>query len=109
VFCQMMLNGGEYNGARILSPLGVAEMTRPRQVTDDGGARGLGWDVHTTFSTNRGDLFPQGSFGHTGFTGTSLWLDPASETFVVFLSNPVNPVGKGDVASPRGRVTSIVA
>ena len=72
-------------------------MTRPRQVTDDGGARGLGWDVNTSFSSNRGDIFPAGSFGHTGFTGTSFWIDPASETFVVFLSNRVHPDGKGDV------------
>jgi uncharacterized protein YbbC (DUF1343 family)/CubicO group peptidase (beta-lactamase class C family) len=109
VFCQMIMNGGEYNGARILSPLGVAEMTRPRQVTEDGGARGLGWDVNTTFSTNRGDLFPAGSFGHTGFTGTSIWIDPASETFVVFLSNRVHPDGKGDVSPLRGRVANVVA
>jgi uncharacterized protein YbbC (DUF1343 family)/CubicO group peptidase (beta-lactamase class C family) len=109
VFCQMILNGGELNGARILSPLGVAEMTRPRQVTEDGGARGLGWDLNTTFSTNRGDLFPAGSFGHTGFTGTSVWIDPASETFVVFLSNRVHPDGKGDVGPLRARVANIVA
>ena len=109
VYCQMILNGGEYNGARILSPLGVAEMTRPRQVTEDGGSRALGWDVYTTFSTNRGDLFPPGSFGHTGFTGTSLWIDPASETFVVFLSNRVHPDGKGDVGPLRGRVANVVA
>lgn len=109
VFCQMILNGGEYRGTRILSPLGVAEMTKPRQVTEDGGARGLGWDIHTTFSTNRGDLFPPGSFGHTGFTGTSIWIDPASETFVVFLSNRVHPDGKGDVGPLRGRVASVVA
>ncbi len=109
VFCQMIMNGGEYNGARILSPLGVAEMTRPRQVTDDGGARGLGWDVNTSFSANRGDLFPVGSFGHTGFTGTSVWIDPASETFVVFLSNRVHPDGKGDVSPLRARVANIVA
>jgi uncharacterized protein YbbC (DUF1343 family)/CubicO group peptidase (beta-lactamase class C family) len=109
VFCQMILNGGEYGGVRILSPLGVAEMTRPRQVTDDGGARGLGWDVNTTFSTNRGDIFPAGSFGHTGFTGTSVWVDPASETFVVFLSNRVHPDGKGDVGPLRARVANVVA
>jgi uncharacterized protein YbbC (DUF1343 family) len=109
VFCQMIMNGGEYNGARILSPLGVAEMTRPRQVTDEGGARGLGWDVSSSFSSNRGDLFPVGSFGHTGFTGTSVWIDPASETFVVFLSNRVHPDGKGDVGPLRARVANIVA
>jgi uncharacterized protein YbbC (DUF1343 family)/CubicO group peptidase (beta-lactamase class C family) len=109
VFCQMIMNGGEYNGARILSPLGVAEMTRPRQVTEEGGARGLGWDVNTSFSSNRGDLFPVGSFGHTGFTGTSVWIDPASETFVVFLSNRVHPDGKGDVSPLRARVANVVA
>ena len=109
IYCQMILNGGEYGGARILSPMGVAAMTRPRAVGVDGDARGLGWDIASSFSSNRGDLFPPGSFGHTGFTGTSIWLDPASETFVVFLSNRVHPDGKGDVGPLRGRVASIVA
>jgi uncharacterized protein YbbC (DUF1343 family) len=109
VFCQMMLGGGEYNGARILSPLGVEELTRPRQVTEDGGARGLGWDVNTSFSQNRGDLFPVGSFGHTGFTGTSLWVDPATDAFVIFLSNRVHPDGRGDVTPLRARVANIAA
>jgi uncharacterized protein YbbC (DUF1343 family)/CubicO group peptidase (beta-lactamase class C family) len=109
VFCQMILQGGEYMGRRILSPLGVAAMTRARAVTEEGGARGLGWDVASSFSSNRGDLFPLGSFGHTGFTGTSIWIDPASESFIVFLSNRVHPAGKGDVTPLRGRVASIVA
>jgi uncharacterized protein YbbC (DUF1343 family)/CubicO group peptidase (beta-lactamase class C family) len=109
IYCQMILNGGQYNGVRILSPMSVAMMTKPRAVSEDGGARGLGWDIATSFSSNRGDLFPLGSFGHTGFTGTSFWIDPSSETFVVFLSNRVHPDGKGDVGSLRGRVASIVA
>jgi uncharacterized protein YbbC (DUF1343 family)/CubicO group peptidase (beta-lactamase class C family) len=109
IYCQMILNGGQYNGVRILSPMSVAMMTKPRAVSEDGGARGLGWDIATSFSSNRGDLFPLGSFGHTGFTGTSFWIDPASETFVVFLSNRVHPDGKGDVGPLRGRVASIVA
>ncbi|MDX6383019.1 MAG: hypothetical protein QOK48_592, partial [Blastocatellia bacterium] len=109
IFCQMILHGGTYNGARILSPLGVAAMTRPRAIADNGSARALGWDVATTFSTNKGDLFPLGSFGHTGFTGTSMWLDPSSDSFVIFLSNRVHPNGKGDVGPLRGRVASIVA
>ncbi|HEV2761474.1 MAG TPA: exo-beta-N-acetylmuramidase NamZ domain-containing protein [Pyrinomonadaceae bacterium] len=109
VFCQMILDGGSHGETRVLSPLGVEAMTRPRQVTEDGQARGLAWDINSTFSTNRGDLFPLGSFGHTGFTGTSVWLDPATETIVVFMSNRVHPHGKGDVASLRGRVASIVA
>jgi uncharacterized protein YbbC (DUF1343 family)/CubicO group peptidase (beta-lactamase class C family) len=109
IYCQMILNGGTYGGVRILAPLTVAEMTRPRVVASDGATRGLGWDMNTTFSSNRGDLFPLGSFGHTGFTGTSIWIDPASEMFVVFLSNRVHPDGHGDVGPLRGRVASIVA
>jgi uncharacterized protein YbbC (DUF1343 family)/CubicO group peptidase (beta-lactamase class C family) len=109
IYCQMILNGGVYRGARILGPLTVAEMTRPRLVSDTGWARGLGWDINTSFSTNRGDLFPLGSFGHTGFTGTSLWIDPVARMFVVFLSNRVHPDGKGDVGPLRGRVASIAA
>jgi len=109
IYCQMILNRGSYRGVRILAPLTVAEMTRPRVVSSSGGTRGLGWDINTSFSTNRGDLFPLGSFGHTGFTGTSMWIDPASDMFVVFLSNRVHPDGKGDVGPLRGRVASIVA
>lgn len=109
IYCQMILNGGQYRGVRILGPLTVAEMTRPRLVSEGGWTRGLGWDINTSFSTNRGDFFPLGSFGHTGFTGTSLWIDPASQMFVIFLSNRVHPDGKGDVASLRGRVASIAA
>ena len=109
IYCQMILNGGEYKGVRILAPLTVDEMTRPRLVSDNRWTRGLGWDIDTSFSTNRGDLFPLGSFGHTGFTGTSMWIDPASNMFVIFLSNRVHPDGKGDVGPLRGRVASIAA
>jgi uncharacterized protein YbbC (DUF1343 family) len=84
-------------------------MTRPEVVSDRGATRGLGWDMATPFSSNRGEIFPLGSFGHTGFTGTSIWIDPATETFVVFLSNRVHPDGKGDVGALRNRVASIVA
>src|SRR5437773_1594684 len=109
IFCQMLLNGGVFNGVRILSPMTIAMMTRPHVVAENGSARGLGWDIATSFSANKGDLFPLGSFGHTGFTGTSIWIDPASDTFVIFLSNRVHPDGKGDVGPLRGRVASIVA
>jgi uncharacterized protein YbbC (DUF1343 family)/CubicO group peptidase (beta-lactamase class C family) len=109
IYCQMILNGGQYNGVRVLSALSVAEMTRPRLVSNTGATRGLGWDINSSYSGNRGELFPLGSFGHTGFTGTSLWIDPSSQMFVVFLSNRVHPDGKGDVGPLRGRVASIVA
>ncbi len=94
IYCQMILNRGEFQGARVLSPMGVARMTEARPTGGnavDGAARGIGWDIFTGYSANRGDLFPVGSFGHTGFTGTGLWIDPSSETFVVFLSNRVHP------------------
>jgi uncharacterized protein YbbC (DUF1343 family)/CubicO group peptidase (beta-lactamase class C family) len=118
IYCQMILNGGEYQGRRILSPLTVARMTQARESGGNGGQgqwRALGWDYYTSFSANRGDLFPIGSFGHTGFTGTGLWLDPASETFIVFLSNRVHPrldadpSKRADVGSLRARVATIVA
>src|SRR5438067_7465688 len=109
IFCQMLLSGGVFNGVRILGPMTIAMMTRPHVVAENGSARGLGWDIATSFSANKGDLFPLGSFGHTGFTGTSIWIDPASDTFVIFLSNRVHPDGKGDVGPLRGRVASIVA
>ena len=109
IYCQMILDGGAYRGVRILAPLTVAEMSRPRLVSEAGWSRGLGWDINTSYSTNRGDLFPLGSFGQTGFTGTSIWIDPASDMFVIFLSNRVHPDGKGDVGPLRGRVASIAA
>ncbi|RMG52848.1 MAG: DUF1343 domain-containing protein [Acidobacteria bacterium] len=108
IYCQMILNGGQYNGVRILSPLGVRRMTSARGLPPNEW-RGLGWDINTRYSSNRGDFFPIGSFGHTGFTGTSVWIDPQTGTFVIFLSNRVHPDGKGDVVSLRGRVASIVA
>jgi uncharacterized protein YbbC (DUF1343 family)/CubicO group peptidase (beta-lactamase class C family) len=116
IYCQMMLDRGQYRGVRVLSPMGVARMTEPRVSggnASDGDVRGLGWDIATSYSINRGDLFPLGSFGHTGFTGTSIWIDPASESFVVFLSNRVHPrldpKQPADVTPLRGRVASIVA
>ncbi len=116
VFCQMLLNGGEYRSNRILSPMGIMRMTEPRNSAgngSDGVFRGLGWDVATSYSSNRGDIFPIGSFGHTGFTGTSIWIDPSSQTFVVFLSNRVHPKldpkKPADVTPLRSRVASIVA
>jgi uncharacterized protein YbbC (DUF1343 family)/CubicO group peptidase (beta-lactamase class C family) len=108
-YCQMILNGGILDGQRILSPATIAVMTRPYVITEDGATRGLGFDMNSSFSANRGEFFPLGSFGHTGFTGTSIWIDPTSETFYVFLSNRVHPDGKGDVTALRARVATLVA
>jgi uncharacterized protein YbbC (DUF1343 family)/CubicO group peptidase (beta-lactamase class C family) len=108
IFCQMILNKGEYNGVRILAPYTIERMVSAQSLPTS-QMRGIGWDINTSFSSNRGDLFPVGTFGHTGFTGTSMWLDPASETFVVLLTNRVHPNGKGDVTRLRSFVASIVA
>ncbi|MEE2637751.1 MAG: exo-beta-N-acetylmuramidase NamZ domain-containing protein [Acidobacteriota bacterium] len=108
-FCAMLLGEGRLDGVRVLSPPTVARMTRlstPDQLVD---RRGLGWDIDSRFSSNRGDLFARGSYGHTGFTGTSLWIDPASKTFVVFLSSRVHPSGTGNVTRLRGQVATVVA
>jgi uncharacterized protein YbbC (DUF1343 family)/CubicO group peptidase (beta-lactamase class C family) len=108
-FCEMLLNGGTLDGKRILSAETVARMTAPIVVSEGGETRGLGWDINTSFSSNRGELFPLGSFGHTGFTGTSIWIDRVSQTFVVFLSNRVHPDGKGDVTPLRAKVATVAA
>ena len=109
IFCRMLLDGGRYNGVRILSPLTVAKMTTAASAPGDPNLRGLGWDIDSSFSSNRGELLPIGSFGHTGFTGTSLWIDPLTREFVVFLSNRVHPDGKGDVTPLRARVATVAA
>jgi len=108
-FCRMLLGGGRLGGARILAPATVARMTSPSTPPDLRAVRGLGWDIDSSYSSNRGELFPIGSYGHTGFTGTSLWLDPSTSSYVVFLSNRVHPDGKGDVTALRGRVATVAA
>lgn len=108
IFCRMLLDGGVYKGVRILSPLTVAKMTSA-STAPDRSVRGLGWDIDSAYSSNRGELLPIGSFGHTGFTGTSIWIDPATRMFVVFLSNRVHPDGKGDVTPLRARVATVAA
>jgi uncharacterized protein YbbC (DUF1343 family)/CubicO group peptidase (beta-lactamase class C family) len=109
IFARMLLNGGSYKGVRILSPLAVDRLITPSTPPGERNVRGLGWDMDSSYSSNRGELLPIGSFGHTGWTGTSLWIDPATRMFVVFLSNRNHPDGKGDVTPLRARVTTIAA
>lgn len=71
--------------------------------------RGLGWDIDTAHSQPRGLVFPVGSFGHTGFTGTSVWIDPGSDTFVVLLANAIHPRGNPPISTLRGEVATAVA
>jgi len=85
------------NGAGLLKPDTIKLMTSSQTIAIVFERRGLGWDIDSTFSRPRGKTFPIGSFGHTGFTGTSLWIDPASQTFVIFMSSRLHPDGKGSV------------
>ena len=84
-------------------------MTSPATPAGMANVRALGWDIDSSYSSNRGELFPVGSFGHTGLTGTSVWMDPVTKTYVILLSNRVHPDGKGDATPVRARVATIVA
>jgi CubicO group peptidase (beta-lactamase class C family) len=108
VFAQMMLNGGEWKGVRVLSPLAVERMTEIFPKVAEAG-RGLGWDFTSDYGTVRGDLFGYGSYGHSGYTGTSIWIDPETKTAVIFLTNRVHPDDKGDIISMRSKVANVVA
>jgi SSS family transporter len=92
-----------------LRQLTLEKMTTPGQPATGTALRGLGWDIESPFSSNRGELFPVGSFGHTGFTGTSVWMDPTSDTYVVFMSNAVYPNGPTGINAIRGAVANAVA
>jgi uncharacterized protein YbbC (DUF1343 family)/CubicO group peptidase (beta-lactamase class C family) len=122
VYAQMMLGGGENSGVRVLAPQTVATMTRGYKIL--GGSRstmeglppnppvylrGLGWDKRSGYSSNRGELMSDAAFGHGGFTGTVLWIDPELELFVIFLSNRVHPDGKGLVNPLAGRIGTVAA
>jgi uncharacterized protein YbbC (DUF1343 family)/CubicO group peptidase (beta-lactamase class C family) len=103
-FAQALLNG-----SKILSPLTVEKMSTPQQPPSSQGLRGFGWDIDSPFSSNRGELLPVGSFGHTGFTGTSLWIDPTTHTYIILLTNSVHPRGKGNVIALRAKIATAVA
>jgi uncharacterized protein YbbC (DUF1343 family) len=107
----MLLGGGRLNpnAPAVLSSLAVARMIAPATPPHLTDRRGLGWDIDSRYSANRGDLFSPSSFGHTGFTGTSIWIDPETATVVVFLSNRVHPDGNGTVTALRGRIATLAA
>lgn len=106
-FCQMLLNRGQWNSKSLIKPATVLQMTAPRKVSS--GLRTAGWDMRSPYSSNRGDLMSNAAFGHGGFTGTSMWIDPRNDLFVIFLSNRVHPDGKGSVNSLAGRIGTVAA
>jgi uncharacterized protein YbbC (DUF1343 family)/CubicO group peptidase (beta-lactamase class C family) len=109
VYAQMLIQDGQYGGVQILPAEVVAQMTTPQRVGEGAGLRGLGWDMRTGYSSNRGDLFSPRAFGHGGFTGTGIWIDPQLQLIVIFLSNRLHPDGKGTVNPLIGRIGTIAA
>jgi CubicO group peptidase (beta-lactamase class C family) len=104
-FAQALLDGGD----GILSSAAVAKMTSPETPPSAPILRGFGWDIDSPFSSNRGDLLPVGSYGHTGFTGTSIWIDPTTQTYIILLTNAVHPRGKGNAIALRVKVATEIA
>lgn len=123
LYAQMLLNGGvlnvrrqrggqaDYRRTRILGPLTVLKMTTPQSPAGNPDLRGLGWDVDSSF-TNRGELFPYGSYGHTGWTGTSIWIDPYTQSYLIILTSRCHPQplpGSDPLIRLRLRIANIVA
>jgi CubicO group peptidase (beta-lactamase class C family) len=107
-YARMLLNLGTSNGRRLLSPLTVKAMTSPQSPAGSSQVRGYGWDIRSDYSSPIGDIFMDG-FGHTGFTGVSLWVYPATDTFIVIMSNRVHPDGGKNMNHLRSVVANIVA
>jgi CubicO group peptidase (beta-lactamase class C family) len=101
-YARLLLSGGELDGVRILSPEGVRRFTEPRQTP--GGYRTPGWDVNAPGTSARGTLLSTRAYGHLGYTGTSLWIDPERDLFVLFLSNRNHPYGTGRVLELEGAI-----
>lgn len=108
-FARMLLRRGELDGTRIFSEATVNLMTHAQTPPALSVRRGLGWDIDSGYSAPRGSLFPIGSYGHTGWTGVSLWIDPGSESFVIFLSNRNHPDGRGEVVALRKTLGTLAA
>lgn len=107
IYATMMLGAGKIGETQILTPETVTLMTQGVRVSS--GIRGLGWDKQTSFSINKGELLTESAYGHGGFTGTVLWIDPELDLFFIFLSNRVHPDGKGSVNQLAGKLATIVA
>jgi len=109
IYAQALLNRGEYgDGGRFLSEAAVTAMTSPQSPPRAVNVRGYGWDIESEYSSPRGSLF-SGGFGHTGFTGTSIWVHPPSDSFVIILSNRVHPSGGKNINNLRRAIADIVA
>ena len=108
-YARMLLNLGGLDGVRIFKADTVKLMTSVQTPENIRARRGMGWDIDSGYSHPRGKIFPLGSYGHTGFTGTALWMDPFSKTFWIFLSNRVHPDGRGSVLTLESTLANLAA
>ncbi|MBI3680804.1 MAG: DUF1343 domain-containing protein [Acidobacteria bacterium] len=108
-WAEMILNLGQAGRTRVFSPLTIRKFSEPQTPPDQTILRGLGFDIDSPYSANRGELFPLGSFGHTGFTGTSVWMDPSTKTAVILLTNSVHPHRRPPISPLRSKVATITA
>jgi CubicO group peptidase (beta-lactamase class C family) len=108
-FCSMILNEGEFEGTRILSVRAVRQMTAPYFSRGGNVIRGLGWDIASPFSAPRGNGFSEVSFGHTGYSGSSIWIDPTADIFVVLLTSRLDYKNAGEFRQLRGELSTLSA
>ncbi len=108
-YASMILGMGAYGGVRVFDPATIKKFTEPASPADQPILRALGFDMDSAFSSNRGELYPIGSFGHTGYTGTSLWMDPTTSSFVIIMTNVVHPKHGNLLSSFRSRIATVVA
>jgi uncharacterized protein YbbC (DUF1343 family)/CubicO group peptidase (beta-lactamase class C family) len=106
-YARMLLNLGELDGVRIFKPETVKLMTSVQSPPAVAARRGLGWDVDSPYAGPRGKYFPIGAYGHTGWTGTSIWIDPFSRTFLILLSNRNHPTEEGSVLALRRKLGTL--
>lgn len=108
-FCMMILNQGEFAGAKLISARAVEQMTAPYFARGGGVVRGLGWDIASPYSSPKGAGFSEVSFGHTGYSGSSLWLDPSADIFVVLLTSRLDYRHTRGLSRLRSDLSTIVA
>jgi CubicO group peptidase (beta-lactamase class C family) len=108
-YCEMILRGGAFEGRRILLEETVRAMTTNQCDPAVGVRRGYGFDIESPYSAPRGALFGKNSFGHTGWTGVSLWIDPDADGYLVLLTNAIHPDGHKDLKAFRAEAATLAA
>ena len=109
LFARMLLSGGCFRKARVLHPETIEKMTLPQSPSGKAPLRGFGWNIDAPLASNRDAFQPIGSYGHKGFTGTFLWIDPVTNIYIIILTNRVHPYGKGDAEPLRNEIMTVVA